>query len=153
VFEFGLYCTKRYIEKHGPLNTLEELTDHTLIKHVSEFPLDPRTDDLLTLQAGRTLGAASVFAQHQIMRLGAGIGVLPTYLAEQEPEFVRLLTSEVSAETCYWMSSNVNTLRRPEVRIVWQAIQQRAEVMLRPRAVAPTDLECDPRSDVHSVVM
>jgi len=130
VFEFGLYCTSEYIEKSGLLKCLEELTNHTLIRYIDEFPIDSRASDLLTLTAGRTIGAASIFAQHQMMRLGAGIGVLPAYLAEQEREFVRLLAAEVSVEASYWMSSNVRTLERPEVRIVWRAIQQRAEVTL-----------------------
>jgi DNA-binding transcriptional LysR family regulator len=129
-FEFGLYCTSEYIEKSGRPKCLEELTDHTLIRYIDEFPLDPRTSDLLTLTSGRTIGAASIFAQHQMMRLGAGIGVLPTYLVAKEPEFVRLLPTEVSVEARYWMSGSVRTLQRPEVRIVLRAIQQRAEVTL-----------------------
>jgi hypothetical protein len=57
-------------------------------------------------------------------RRGAGIGLLPVFLAVDAPELVRVLPGSTGAVLTFWLSARTENLRRPEVAVVAEAIEQ-----------------------------
>ena len=55
----------------------------------------------------------------------AGIGLLPCFMADRHDDLVRVLPDEVAVRLTYWLVTRAETLRRPEVAAVVEAIQQR----------------------------
>ena len=51
-------------------------------------------------------------------RAGAGIGMLPTFLASSYDDLHRVLTTEVAIPLHYWIVTRVESRRRPAVTAV-----------------------------------
>ena len=59
---------------------------------------------------------------------GAGIGVLPCFLADHDPRLRRVLPDQVSLTRTFWVSTHYDLVRSPRVRIVTDWL---GEVILR----------------------
>ena len=57
-------------------------------------------------------------------RAGAGIGFLPCFAADLHPDLVRLLPEEFAELLPYWMVLRPDSMRRPAVAAVVQALRE-----------------------------
>ena len=69
------------------------------------------------------VGATSSVVHVELTRAGAGVGLLPCYLAERAGDLVRLFPQELWFPVEYWVVSRADLLRRPAVRAVMTAIR------------------------------
>jgi DNA-binding transcriptional LysR family regulator len=69
--------------------------------------------------------STNVFVHVEATRAAAGIGLLPCFMADRHDDLVRVLGDEVAVRLTYWLVTRAETLRRPEVAAVVNAIQQR----------------------------
>ncbi|WP_165821027.1 LysR family transcriptional regulator [Nocardioides gansuensis] len=126
-YQLGLYASVEYLTQHGPVNNREELREHIPVYYVESMlqveDLD-RVDEFFPHRRG-LLGATNVHAQLELVRASAGIGILPTYLADQH-DLVPVLPEAATSTLTYWMTARPNNLRRPEVRAVADAISLHA---------------------------
>jgi DNA-binding transcriptional LysR family regulator len=88
--------------------------------------------DRLFPRRAEVLGATSVLAQLEMTRRGAGIGLLPVFLAADAPELVRVLPGSTKAVLTYWLSGRTENLRRPEVAAVAAAIDDECRRVFGP---------------------
>jgi DNA-binding transcriptional LysR family regulator len=58
-----------------------------------------------------------------------GIGILPKYLARQEAELIAVLPKLARAVLSYWLTARAENLRRPEVQVVAQAIENQTKIV------------------------
>ena len=58
-------------------------------------------------------------------RAAAGIGLLPCFMADRHDDLVRVLPDAVAIQLTYWLVARPETLRRPEVAAVVEAIRAR----------------------------
>ena len=65
-------------------------------------------------------------------RRGAGIGLLPVFLAVDAPELVRVLPGSTKAVPTFWLSARTENLRRPEVCTVAEAIEEECHWVFSP---------------------
>jgi DNA-binding transcriptional LysR family regulator len=66
-----------------------------------------------------------VFVHVEATRASAGLGLLPCFMADRHDDLVRVLTETVSVRLSYWMVARAETLRRPVVAAVVDAIHDR----------------------------
>jgi DNA-binding transcriptional LysR family regulator len=83
------------------------------------------------------LGSTNVFVHVEATRAGAGLGLLPCFMANQHPDLVRVLPEELEERLGYWLVARPESLRQPAVAAVVDALRREArsreaELMGRP---------------------
>lgn len=127
-YALGMYASRDYLDHAGTPATTEELSDHPLVYFIDsilqvdalDLPrrLVPRMHDAVT--------STNVFVHVEATRAGAGIGLLPCFMADRHDDLVRLLPDEFNETLPYWMVVRPDSLTMPAVAAVAQALQRRA---------------------------
>jgi DNA-binding transcriptional LysR family regulator len=133
-YELALFAAPSYLDAHGTPSSLTELAQHSPIYYVESMLQVTDLDliDRLFPRRAEVLGATSVLAQLEMTRLGAGIGLLPVFLAVDAPELVRVLPHSTGAVLTFWLSSRTENSRRPEVAAVAEAIERQCHRVFDP---------------------
>jgi DNA-binding transcriptional LysR family regulator len=101
-----LYCSESYAREHGLPRSLDDLKDHVFIAYI---------DDLLAIDAVRWLDdlikspkvnfySNSILAQCNAATAGAGIAMLPTFVAAGVPGLMRVIPDEAVVRREIWIS-------------------------------------------------
>lgn len=125
-YRLALYASTDYIEYYGLPTTREDLQGHSLVYYVEPL-LRVEVLDILDQFIGPhrvSVGSTSIHAQVSATRAGAGIGLLPSYLAEQFPELERILWDDVGVTPTYTAVLAPRQLRRSASTTVMQAIRE-----------------------------
>ncbi|WP_035741416.1 LysR family transcriptional regulator [Arthrobacter sp. MA-N2] len=125
-YMLGMYASREYLAFHGVPGTVEELTQHQLVYFVDSML---QVDDLdaprrLVPSMRDGLSSTNVFVHVEATRAGAGIGFLPCFMADRHPDLVRLLPSDFAELLPYWMVLRPDSMRRPAVAAVVQALRE-----------------------------
>ncbi|WP_427173335.1 LysR family transcriptional regulator [Arthrobacter sp. 92] len=124
-YVLGMYASRSYLEENGTPATVEELTEHPLVYFVdSMLQVDDLDAPRRLVPAMRDgLSSTNVFVHVEATRAGAGIGFLPCFMGDLHQDLVRLLPAEFSERLPYWMVLRPDSMRRPAVAAVVQALQ------------------------------
>ena len=95
---YRVFASKDYLERHGTPTKPEDIDHHDIVVYGEEIP-GPVTDLDWLLEAGAppgtrrepTLRVNSVYAIYRAVRSGLGIGALPHYLSDEDPDLVEIL--------------------------------------------------------------
>ena len=128
-YRLGLYGSRDYLAAHGAPSSRSELADHPLVYFIDSML---QVDDL---DLARTFAPAmresvtstNVFVHVEATRAAAGLGLLPCFMADRHDDLVRVLPDDVGLLLTYWLVARTETLRRPEVAVLVEAIQARME--------------------------
>jgi DNA-binding transcriptional LysR family regulator len=87
-----LYASRQYLAEHPPARSIDDLDQHRLVFYVDALLTVHELDLPPVLRGVRVgFGSTSVFAQAEATRRGAGIGLLHAFMAERDPDLVRVL--------------------------------------------------------------
>ena len=136
-YRLGLYASGEYLRARGTPRSTSELAEHPLIYYIEGLL---RVEDLDVLDRFGTdshaaFGSTSVHAQLEATVHGAGIGLLPAFVAERDRSLVRVLFDEVAVVPTYHVCLATGRLRRPAAAAVMADI--RAEVRSRQAELLP----------------
>ncbi len=123
----GLYGSRDYLEAHGVPTSIADLQRFPLIYFIDSM-LQVDDLDLATSFAPamrESVTSTNVFVHVEATRASAGIGLLPCFMADRHRDLVRVLAESVSTRLTYWLVTRAETLRRPEVAAVIDAITTR----------------------------
>ncbi|MFI6367269.1 LysR family transcriptional regulator [Nocardia sp. NPDC050630] len=123
----GLYGSREYLREHGTPTTVGDLARHSLVYFIDSML---QVDDLDLASSfapamRESVTSTNVFVHVEATRAAAGIGLLPCFMADRHDDLIRVLRKEVSVRLTYWLVTRTETLRRPEVAAVVDAIQVR----------------------------
>jgi DNA-binding transcriptional LysR family regulator len=116
-YELGLYGSPDYLERHGVPATIEEAVRHRLVYFVDSML---QVDDLdiprrLLPDMKDALTSTNVFVHVEATRVGAGLGLLPCFMADRHPDLVRVLDEDIHDRLPYWAVVHPESWRRPAV--------------------------------------
>lgn len=124
-YELGMYASKDYLTANGTPSTEEELVEHRLVYFVDSMlqvdDLDAPRRLVPTMKDG--LSSTNVFVHVEATRASAGIGFLPCFMADLHDDLVRLFPGSLSERLPYWMVLRPDSMRRPAVAAVVQALR------------------------------
>lgn len=123
----ALYGSRRYLAEHGTPGEVGGLADHPLVYFI-ESMLQVDELDLATSFAPsmrQSVSSTNVFVHVEATRAAAGLGLLPCFLADPHDDLIRVLPDAVSVQLAYWLVTRAETLRRPEVAAIIDAIRDR----------------------------
>lgn len=123
-YALGLYTSDEYLARCGSPEALADLRDHALICYI-ESMLQVGDLDIERHLPGVTpaFSSTNVFAQLEATCGGAGIGVLPAFLADRA-RLRRLLTDEVDIRLPITLAVRREAVTHPAVRAVRDALHQ-----------------------------
>ena len=122
-YSLSVYAAASYVERHGPISSVDDLDGHLFVTHVEDFVYSRALDYAAELgkRMKRHYECGSVVAQMEAVRAGHGIGILHDYAALQFPELRRLLP-ELRFTRTYWLMSHPDTHDTRRVAEVYAAI-------------------------------
>ena len=118
----------------------EDLSDHALVYFIDSML---QVDDLdlapnFTPIMRESVTSTNVFVHVEATRASAGIGLLPCFMADRHDDLVRILYDAVTVRLSYWLVTRKESLRRPEVAAVVDALREMV-VELRPTLLGRVD--------------
>jgi len=123
----GLYGSRRYLAEHGMPTSIADLPRYPLVYFIDSMlqvdDLDIATSFAPAMRESVT--STNVFVHVEATRADAGIGMLPCFMADRHDDLVRVLPDDVAIQLTYWLVTRAETLRRPEVAAVVDAIRDR----------------------------
>jgi DNA-binding transcriptional LysR family regulator len=124
-----LYASRPYLAARDAIRSREDLRGHTFISYVDDllFSKELQYLDELYKPEAFALRSTSILAQHQAARAGAGIAVLPSFIAEPDPELVRVLPGEANFTRTFWMSVPAETRHLARMKAVWDFLRETVE--------------------------
>jgi DNA-binding transcriptional LysR family regulator len=123
----GLYGSREYLRTHGVPSGVADLHRFPLVYFIDSM-LQVDDLDLATSFAPamrESVTSTNVFVHVEATRASAGLGLLPCFMADRHGDLVRVLTDDVAIRLTYWLVTREETLRRPEVSAVVEAIVAR----------------------------
>ncbi|MGN7778320.1 LysR family transcriptional regulator [Mycolicibacterium sp. 22603] len=132
----GLYGSRRYLADHGTPLAVGELNGHPLVYFIDSMLQVDELDLAASFAPAmrQSVSSTNVFVHVEATRADAGLGLLPCFMADRHDDLVRVLPAEVSVRLTYWLVTRAETLRRPEVHAIVEAIGDRmrehADVLL-----------------------
>ncbi|MBY0300442.1 MULTISPECIES: LysR family transcriptional regulator [Sphingomonas] len=134
-YALHLYAARDYLTRHPPPTRATLGTAHRLVGYIPDLLYAPELRYLDDIDARLVphLRSSSIQAQARLIESGAGIGVLPHFIAGANPALVRVLP-DISIRRAFWLVTHRDTRRLARVRVfrAWLAdlvARHRAELL------------------------
>jgi DNA-binding transcriptional LysR family regulator len=143
-YALRLYASTDYLASHAPIASRADLRGHTFISYVDDllFSKELQYLDELYRPDSFALRSTSILAQHQATVAGAGIAVLPAFIAERDDSLRRVLPDEANFTRTFWMSVPAETRHLARMEATWNFLRETAEaqrdLLLPPEPSSPT---------------
>ncbi len=115
-----LYCSRNYAAAHARPHSAADLREHPIIGGGGEkiWPRYRAWLQRLKLEGAVTMQASSGTGLLAAVRAGAGLAVLPSFVADRDPELVRCLEPIAGDEYGLWLMTHERLRHTPRVRAV-----------------------------------
>src|ERR1700752_1995630 len=128
----GGYClvlcgSRDYLGEPGTPTSIADLARYPLVYFIDSMlqvdDLDIATSFAPAMR--ESVPSTNVFVHVEATRAHAGVGLLPCFMADRHDDLTRVLPDSVAIRLTYWLVTRAETLRRPEVAAVVEAIRDR----------------------------
>jgi DNA-binding transcriptional LysR family regulator len=127
-YKLYIYASRSYLERHAPIEKVEDLREHAFIGYIPDLIYAPQLDYLteLPVQVASRFEATSVVTQARAVIAGAGLCILPGFIAAVETDLVPVLPEEFNITRQFWLVIHPDSINLTRVRTV---INQMAEII------------------------
>lgn len=121
-----LYCAESYLERYGPIRSIDELGSHSLVGYIADLVYTNELNYLaeLGLDLEPTIRCSSILAQEELVAGGAGVGMLPQFRASTHANLVALFPEEIHVHRDLWLIVNQDARKLPRTRVFIDWIQE-----------------------------
>lgn len=125
-YTLKLYASADYLATANTPTTEADLKDHPLIGYVDELIYSPQLRYYSEVSADLkpTLCSPSIVAQLEMVRSGAGIAILPCFMAEQHDDLVCVLPDSVSVTRSFWLVTHEDVASLARVKAASEFIER-----------------------------
>lgn len=104
-YRLGLYAAPAYLAAHPAIIAPQDLFEHQLIGYIDDLIFTPELDYLDDIAKGLRprLQSSNLIAQMHATIAGAGLCVLPDFMAAGDPRLVPVLRREVELVRSFWL--------------------------------------------------
>lgn len=118
-YQLGLYASATA----PPLSTIEDALERPIVGYVPDLIYAPelRYLDDLPGKPTATITSSSINAQAQIIRSGAGVGILPCFIGTPDPALRRVMADEIDIQRRLWIvvHRDMRNIARVRLFIDW----------------------------------
>ncbi|MGD9811817.1 MAG: LysR family transcriptional regulator [Sphingobium sp.] len=122
-YSLRLYASHDYLARHAEPASVGDLARHALVGYVPEFIFAPELDYLDEVESGleAQLRSTSINVQHNMIAHGAGVGILPDFMAARDTRLKPLLEEHVRITRSFWLviHADMRSLARIEAVAQW----------------------------------
>lgn len=124
-----IYGSKDYLSQTQPIHKLEDLKQHRFVNYIDDLVYSPELYCLerLPLQLTANFRSSSILAQQIAVNAGAGLAILPKFLANDQPELEQVLHDEVRFVHTFWMLTLVDLQHEPRIKLVWDFLRAQVD--------------------------
>jgi DNA-binding transcriptional LysR family regulator len=104
-YDLALYAAPSYLDANEPIGTLDSLRSHRFVSYIGDLLYFPELDFLKEVapEGCTALESSNLVAQLKATLAGAGLCVLPAFLAVEERGLVRVLPDQVRLTRSLWL--------------------------------------------------
>ncbi len=125
-YTLHLYGQREYLARRPLVATREDLRHHAFVSYVDDllFTKELQFLDALHQPERFALRSTSITAQYEAVRAGAGLAVLPAFLADRDPVLARVLPHEARFTRTFWMSMPAEAKHQARMQAVWGFLKE-----------------------------
>ena len=136
-YHLYLYGERQYLARKPLARTCEDLRHHEFVDYVDDLLFTKELQLLAQLHkpSHYVFRSTSIAAQYAAVRAGAGLAVLPAFMADKDPLLQRVLPEFAKFERTFWMSMPEESKSIARIQTVWRMLKQvmhDSNVALRP---------------------
>ena len=114
-----------YLAQHPEIKSKSDLSAHRMIGYIPDMIFDKELDYLAQTGVARVeLASNSVAVQMQLLRAGAGVGIVHDFALPFTPPVQRLLTREISLTRTFWLIRHADDRRSERLTRLAEALGQ-----------------------------
>lgn len=124
-FSVGLYAAPAYLKLAGKPKKLADLSEHMFVTYVEDLISVPYVQWLPDVieRPNVRLRCSSLVAQFHATCAGAGLAMLPRFMANTQPQLVSVLPHEVCLYRDWWMVVHKDLEMVPRIRAVMEFLR------------------------------
>ena len=124
-YQLFLYGEREYLARRPLVQQREDLRHHRFVHYVDDllFSKELQLLDQLYRPERFVFRSTSILAQYEAVKAGAGLGVLPAFLADRNPTLAKVLPSQACFSRTFWMSMPEELKHVARVQTVWQTLK------------------------------
>lgn len=113
-----LYASRHYLKSSAPIRAIDDLRDHRLIGYVDDLVYSPKLRylDELPVELTPAIRSSSIIAQLQATKAGAGLCILPCFMADTHRDLVRVLPGDISIQRTFWLAVHEDIREAARIR-------------------------------------
>ena len=123
-YGLGLYAAPAYLDVRPPLRTRADMAGHRFIGYIGDLLYAPELDYMQApdVDIRVALQSSNLIAQLQATLAGAGLCVLPDFIAAREPGLRRVLPRDVGLQRSLWLVVHADLKSLARIRAVMSMI-------------------------------
>lgn len=111
-YRLHLAASRLYLQNHPGIKSLDDLKQHRIVGYIPDMIFDKELDYLAELGVTRTeLASNSVSVQFNLLRQGAGVGVVHDFALPSAPELTRILPDELELIRSFYLIRHADDRR------------------------------------------
>ena len=115
-YHLHLAASEAYLAAHPVIAQITDLTAHRIVGYIPDMIFDRELDYLADLGVGRVpMASNSVSVQVQMVRQGAGVGVVHDFSLPFVPGVRRILTEQVHLTRAFYLIRHADDQRNPRL--------------------------------------
>jgi len=124
-YDLGLYAAPAYLAGHAPVEAAADLKGHRFVTYIEDLLHFPELDFVRQVapEGCTALESSNLVAQLRATIAGAGLCVLPAFLAAGDPRLVRILPREVALTRSLWLIVHQDLAELARVRAVLRFVR------------------------------
>ena len=125
-YRLYLYGQREYLARKPLVSTPEDLRHHAFVSYVDDllFTKELQFLDQLYQPERFAFRSTSITAQYEAVRAGAGLAVLPAFMADRDPILARVLPQEARFTRTFWMSMPAEGKHLARMQAVWGFLKE-----------------------------
>ncbi|TKT69937.1 LysR family transcriptional regulator [Afipia massiliensis] len=126
-YELGLYASREYLARHPAIETAADVPSHRFISYIDDLIFSPELEyaHFVSPDLRPAIKSSNLIAQLNSTIAGAGLCVLPCFIAQTEPELVRVLPSFRLIRT-FWLLLHSDLRNIARIRVTADFIAEQA---------------------------
>lgn len=119
-YELGLYGSPGYLALRGAPQEKSDLVGHRFVAYIDDLVFAPELDYFAATVPGLdpSLRVSNVITQMSATVGGAGLCILPCFMADFEPRLVRVLPAAIRLVRSYWLIYHSDLHNSPRLKVV-----------------------------------
>lgn len=121
-----VYGQREYLARRALITRVEDLRQHEFVNYVDDLLFSKELQFLEDVFPPErfTLRSTSILAQYQAVRAGAGLAVLPAFVADKDPTLARVLPRQARFTRTFWMSMPAEGKHQARIQAVWAFLKE-----------------------------